>query len=283
MRQKYAFILVLAGLFLTPLTANAETPLERGTYLMRGIVACGNCHTPKAADGTPIADRELAGGLVIDAPIFRAVASNITPDKETGIGNWTDQDIIDAIRNGRRPDGRLIGPPMAIAFYRKMSDTDVKAIVAYLRSVKPVSHKVEASTYRVPLPSSYGPTVTRVPSPPLGNPVAYGRYLADIGHCMECHTPMVRGRLDLTRIGAGGREIGAFPSGSVITANLTPANKDGMAHWTDAQVATAIREGVRPDGRRLVLLMAFDWYRHINDRDMAALTAYLRTLPAARP
>src|SRR5262249_3909148 len=100
-----------------------ETPLERGTYLMQSIVACGNCHTPKDRDGQPIADRELVGGFVINAPIFHSVSPNITPDKETGIGNWTDDQIVDAIRNGKRPDGTIIGPPMPIAYYRNLSDT----------------------------------------------------------------------------------------------------------------------------------------------------------------
>lgn len=281
MKQALTMFLVLSACLLQP--ARAETPLERGTYLMRGVVACGNCHTPKGPDGAPIPGMELAGGFAIDAPVFRAVASNITPDKETGIGAWTDQEIIDAIRNGRRPGGRVLGPPMPYEFYRRMSDADVKAIVAYLRAAKPVSNKVEASTYRIPLPPTYGPTVTRVPSPPMGNPIAQGKYLVDIGHCLDCHTPIVRGRPDMTRMGAGGFELGLPNGGKVVSANLTSANPDGMAKWTDAQVARAIREGVRPDGRRLQPPMAFDWYRHINDRDMSAMIAYLRTLPAARP
>ena len=281
MKHALTMFLALSVWLLQP--ARAETPLERGTYLMRGVVACGNCHTPKGPDGAPIPGMELAGGFAIDAPVFRAVASNITPDKETGIGAWTDQEIIDAIRNGRRPGGRVLGPPMPYEFYRRMSDTDVKAIVAYLRAAKPVSNKVEASTYRIPLPPTYGPTVTRVPSPPMGNPIAQGKYLVDIGHCLDCHTPIVRGRPDMTRMGAGGFELGLPNGGKVVSANLTSANPDGMAKWTDAQVARAIREGVRPDGRRLQPPMAFDWYRHINDRDMSAMIAYLRTLPAARP
>ncbi len=126
-----------------------ETPLERGKYLMSSIVACGNCHTPKGPSGRAIADQELSGGTVFDAPVFHAVSANITPDKETGIGNWTDEQIINAIRNGKRPDGTTIGPPMPIAFYRGMSDSDVHAIVAYLRQVKPISNKVEKSTYKI--------------------------------------------------------------------------------------------------------------------------------------
>ncbi|MSP02133.1 MAG: c-type cytochrome [Acetobacteraceae bacterium] len=172
---------------------------------------------------------------------------------------------------------------MAIEFYRKMSDNDVNAIVAYLRSVKPIRNQVEKSTYKIPLPEAYGPPVTKVPDPPRGNKVMYGRYLADIGHCMECHTPMAKGQLDMTRVGAGGRELPAIPGGVVVTPNLTPANPDGISHWTNAQVKDSITKGVRPDGRALVRLMAFDWYKNIEGRDLDALVAYLRTLKAAKP
>jgi mono/diheme cytochrome c family protein len=262
----------------------AETPLDRGTYLMRGIVACGNCHTPKGPDGHALADQELSGGLAIDAPVFHAVAPNITPDQETGIGKWTDAQIIDAIRNGKRPDGSTIGPPMAIPFYAHMSDTDARAIVAYLRAVKPIHHQVEKSSYKIPLPPSYGPHVPHVANTPRQNHLAYGRYLTTIGHCLECHTPqMPSGELDMSKLGAGGRELPAFPSGMTVSANLTPANPNGIAHWTDAQIEAAITIGVRPDGRHLTLLMAFDWYKHIAKTDLDAVVAYLRTLPAATP
>ncbi len=264
--------------------AHAETPLERGAYLVNGIVACGNCHTPKGADGVALPDQELAGGLVIDLPVFHAVAPNITPDKATGIGGWSDEQIIDAIRNGRRPDGTIIGPPMPIDFYRNMSDSDVRAIVAYLRSVKPIAHRVEKSTYKIPLPPSYGPPVVHVADVPVTDRIAYGHYLANVAHCMECHTPISpKGELEMARIGAGGRELPAFPAGVVRSANLTPANPDGIAHWSDAQVKEAITGGVRPDGRRLVLLMAFDWYKNVSPTDLDAVVAYLRTLKPATP
>ena len=259
--------------------AAADSPLERGKYLMNSIVACGNCHTPKGPNGKAIATMELAGGVEINAPIFHAVGSNITPDKDTGIGNWTDAQIIEAIRNGKRPDGTIIGPPMPIAFYRDMSDTDVKAIVAYLRSVKPIKNQVEKSTYKIPLPPNYGPPVTHVADVPRTNTVAYGKYLATgLGHCMDCHTPLVQGRNDMTRIGAGGNTFESPLGGLIIAANLTPGNPDGIAHWTNDQVKKAITDGIRPDGRPLVRLMAFDWYKNIDNADLNALVAYLRSL-----
>ena len=280
MRYSNAITGAAFSVIATVCAAHAETPLERGTYLMHGIVACGNCHTPKGPDFKPLIDQELGGGFVIEAPVFRAVASNITPDKETGIGGWTDDQIVEAIRNGTRPDGTTIGPPMPIAFYRDMSDGDVKAIVAYLRAVKPVQNKVERSSYKIPLPPSYGPTVRHVSDPPAGDRLAYGHYLAGaLGHCLDCHTPLLRtGQNDMTRLGAGGNDLPG-PGNTVVTSsNLTPGNPKGIASWTDAQVKTAIRTGHRPDGSPLVGPMAFDWYQNISDADLEILVGYLRSL-----
>jgi len=278
---------VLLGLGIGALAATraqAETIVERGAYLMNSIVACGNCHTPKAADGKAIANMELAGGVVINAPIFRAVAPNITPDIETGIGDWTEAQIIRAIREGKRADGTVIGPPMPIAFYRQMSDNDARALAAYLRTVKPIKNKTEKSTYKIPLPPNYGPLLIQVPDVPRADRRAYGEYLANgLGHCMDCHTPLLPdGRNDMTKVGAGGREIETFTGSMVTTSNLTPANAAGISHWTDAQVRTAITAGMRPD-RPLVRLMAFDWYKNLRANDLDALVAYLRGLKPATP
>jgi mono/diheme cytochrome c family protein len=275
----FAFFAVMT----TALSAQAaEADLARGQYLLNGIVACGNCHSPRGPDGKVAPAEALSGGLVIETPAFRAVGSNITPDKETGIGAWTDAQIVTAIREGRRPDGSLIGPPMPIEFYRHMSDNDVRAIVAALRATPPVRHAVDKSHYNIPLPPSYGPPVGHVADVSPASPTAYGKYLSDIGHCMECHTPREQGRLDFTRLGGGGQPLPAPTGGVVPSANLTPGNPDGMAHWTNGQVTAVLTTGVRPDGRRLVPLMAFDWYKTVRDSDLNALVAYLRTLKPVR-
>jgi mono/diheme cytochrome c family protein len=276
----YVIALVLAGSAAWSIAARADALTDRGAYLMRSVVACGNCHTPKGPEG---ADKELSGGQAIDSPVFHAVPSNITPDPETGIGKWTDTQIIDAIRNGRRPDGTIIGPPMPIAFYRGMSDGDVKAIVAYLRQVKPIANKTEPSTYGIPLPASYGAPVTSAPEVAQTDKLAYGQYLATgLGHCMECHTPQFEGRTDLTRLGAGGNPFGAPGGGVILSPNLTPANTHGVAAWSDAGVKKAIQEGVRPDGSVLVRLMAFDYYKNIAPDDMDALVLFIRSLKPAQ-
>jgi mono/diheme cytochrome c family protein len=259
-------------------TAFAESRVARGRYLVEGIAGCGNCHTPQGPQG-PIAGKTLAGGLVVeDGPPYTAISANITPDRATGIGRWTDAQIATAIREGRRPDGSLIGPPMPIDLYRDISDADVAAIVAYLRTVKPVRSKVAKSTYRIPLPPNYGPPVGKVPDVPRNDKVAYGRYLAGpLGHCIECHsTPDANGVPDRqNKLGAGGM-VFPGPWGQSVAANITPT---GLSKYTDAQLKKIISTGVRPDGSRLKPPMGIAYYARMSDADLDALVAWLRTLP----
>jgi mono/diheme cytochrome c family protein len=268
-----AFSLTLCAL---SVAAQAETRLQRGKYLMRTIVACGNCHTPQTPKG-PARGRELAGGTPFEEPFGTAYASNITPHRKTGIGKWTDKQIIKAIREGVRPDGSIIGPPMPIALYRGMSDADAKAIVAYLRRVKPIDNTVPKSTYKVPLPPSYGPPVAKVKTPSRRAKLKYGAYLAGpLGHCIECHsTPDAKGVPDfVNKTGGGGMPFNG-PWGISYAANITPT---GIGKWSNAQIRTAIAKGVRPDGVKLKPPMAFHYYKGINRADLDALVAYLRTL-----
>jgi mono/diheme cytochrome c family protein len=260
-----------------PAAAQGVKLLERGTYLMESIVACANCHIQRDK-GKPLFDRGLSGGLLFDEEPFKAYASNITPDKETGIGNWTDAQLVKAIREGIRPDGSLIGPPMPITFYRGMADDDVRAIVAYLRAQAPVKNAVPKSEYRIKLPPNYGPAIKRkVVAPSPTDSRKYGAYLAGpLGHCLDCHTPWVKGIPDMKRAGAGGNPFKG-PWGVSVARNLTP-HASGLKGWSDAEIARAIREGVRKDGSELKPPMAFGWYKNINDGDMKALISYLRSL-----
>lgn len=271
---------VLAALALTlAVSARAETPVERGRYLVETIAGCGNCHTPRGPGGVFDASKDLAGGFVIDEKPFRAVTSNITQDKETGIGAWTDAQIARAIREGIRPDGSLIGPPMPFGLYRGISDSDLAAMVAYLRTVKPVSNKVEKSVYRIPLPPAYGPPVASVPDVPRADKVKYGEYLAGpIGHCVECHTPMGKdGRHDWSRIGQGGMEFNG-PWGVSVARNITPHPDDGLGKWSNAEIKRAITQGISKNGAKLYPPMAFSLYAKVKDADLDAIVAYLRTL-----
>ena len=180
--------------------------LERGTYLMNSIVACGNCHAQRDKQGRPIAELGLSGGEVFDEKPFKAYAANITPDPETGIGKWTEAQLVRGIREGIRPDGSLIGPPMPIHMYRGISDDDARALVAYLRAQPPVKNVVPKSIYHIKLPRSYGPPIKKtIVAPSRNNQVKYGAYLAGpLGHCIDCHTPYNDRGMDMQRIGAGG-------------------------------------------------------------------------------
>jgi mono/diheme cytochrome c family protein len=262
-----------------PAWPQAAGSVDRGRYLMDGVLACGNCHFPRGPQGQPLADRGLSGGMLFDEGPIKAYASNITPDAATGIGKWTDAQLAKAIREGIRPDGSLIGPPMPVEFYRHLSDADLADVIAWLRAQPAVNNAVPKSTYAMPLPPSYGPPVGRVAKPAKTDKIRYGKYLADIGHCMECHTPRApTGALVTASWGAGGQVFNG-PWGASVARNLT-SHEAGLKGWTDAQIETAIRTGVSRNGQPLKPPMAFQHYKNISAEDMAALVAYLRTLPA---
>jgi mono/diheme cytochrome c family protein len=251
---------------------HAEAQETRGRYLVDHLAACGNCHTPRGQDG-----KYLAGGEHIKHEDFDAVSSNITPDDETGIGKWTDDQIVRAIRDGLRPDGSLIGPAMPSVQYRELADEDVWAIVAYLRTVPAVHNLVtEKSKYDFALPASWGPPVGHVTAPPPEERVAYGAYLAGpVGRCMICHTEHAAN----SPVGGGGVPFYG-PWGVSVSANITP---EGIGDWTDAEVERAIRTGVAKDGRKLLPPMPFAIYEGIKPGDMTAIIAYLRSLPGSKP
>jgi mono/diheme cytochrome c family protein len=266
---------MIAGL---SMSAAADTPVERGRYLVESIAGCGNCHSLQDANG-PVPGKELAGGPPMKEAVFEAYPPNLTPDRETGLGGWSDEEIVRAVREGRSRDGRIMGPPMPFGLYRGIADDDVKAIVAYLRTVKPVVNKVPATVYRMPLPDSWGPPVAGVQAPALSDLVAYGAYLAGpVGHCVECHTPIsAKGELQLARLGAGTREF-AGPWGVSISRNITPA---ALGDWTDAEIKQAITTGVSRDGSRLMPPMGYGFYAKMTDEDLGALVAWLRSLKSA--
>lgn len=258
--------------------AQDDAQMVRGKYLAEGVVACANCHIARGDKGQPLFDKGMSGGMLFEDAAFKAYAPNITPDPETGIGKWTDAQLAKAIREGIRPDGRLIGPPMPIEFYRNMSDSDLAAIIAYVKAQPPVKHVVPKSSYNFPLPPNYGPPLAHVQAPSSADTLKYGEYLANIGHCMECHTPRnSKGMLVTSRLGAGG-QVFPLPDGrKAVSANLTP-HESGLKNWTDAQIMQTIRTGIDKDGHHLKPIMAFGWYKNINDSDMKALVAYLRSL-----
>jgi cytochrome c553 len=238
----------------------AQTYRERGAYLVNAVAVCGNCHTPHDSANDPLPDMELAGGREFDIEAGHIVGPNITPDRETGIGDWNVGQIVYALRNGKRPDGTPIGPPMPTRFYRQLSDRDAEAIAIYLKSLKPVRHAVARSQYKAVLPSPYGPVVGHVATPRDGPDL-------DLGH-----------------IGAGGRAFPDFgnPGTRTVSRNITPDPETGIGKWSDADVKAAILLGHRPDGTKLSRTMPFDAYNGMSSDDVNAIVDYLRTLRPLR-
>jgi mono/diheme cytochrome c family protein len=259
---------LVAVLVLASAGARADgAVVERGKYLVT-IGICQGCHMPNLAGG-----RRTGGNI----------SANITPDRETGIGAWTDEQIIEAVRNGKRPDGSRVRPSMGVFWYHDLSDTDMRAIVAYLRSVPPVRLKHERSPEAGTLPV-LRPPVDSVADIPRTDKVAYGHYLATaVAHCMTCHTPRGQGQPDLTKLGAGGNTNNVPGGGVAISANLTPSNPNGIAKWTDDQVMQAITEGIRPDGSKLIPVMDFEFYKQLKPEDLEAIVAFLRSLKPVPP
>ena len=283
-RRTIVFAARLLALVANAAPTQAETYRERGAYLVTTLGACGNCHTPHDPQNRPVAGMELAGGREFDISLGHIVGPNITPDRATGIGAWSDGQIVYALRNGKRPDGSIIGPPMPIEMYRGLSDRDAQAIATYLRNLPPIRHEVARSRYNFPLPPSYGPVVGHVEEPDREDKIAYGAYLAGpVAHCLECHTPRDKGKLALDRLGVGGREFPDFdnPGAVTISRDITP---EGIGQWSDADVKGAILVGKRPDGNKLSRVMPFAAYNGMTSDDVNAIVDYLRTLkPVTAP
>ncbi|MFC5067570.1 c-type cytochrome [Flaviflagellibacter deserti] len=147
MKKSKAFIASFAAMLMLAGPAFAQSQVKRGEYLA-SIMDCGGCHTPGMFLGKPDFSRALAGsevgfqipGLGIFYP------ANLTPDTDTGLGAWTEQEIITAVRTGTRPDGRILSPAMPWRSYAALNDADASALATYLKSIKPVSNKVTEIT-----------------------------------------------------------------------------------------------------------------------------------------
>jgi mono/diheme cytochrome c family protein len=264
-------------------SVQAQAPLERGKYLVEGILTCGNCHTPRGEKGVlDTAKRHAGGPQVWETDEYKVRPSNITPDKATGIGGWTAEQVKVAIRDGKRPNGAQISPQMPSAFYKIFTPSDLDAVVAYVLSIPPVSHKVDPPVYKVKkmtvdvLPGAAKP----LPAKEMGDPVKKGFYLATIGHCMECHTPVKNGHRDFKNaLGTGGERFPG-PWGESVSRNITSHKENGIGAWSDDEIKRAITQGVRKDGTKLRPPMGFQWYATMTDADLSAIVAYLRTVPA---
>jgi len=273
--------LVIALSAVMPASASAQSALvKRGDYLVNTIMTCQNCHTPIGPKG-PDFSKAFSGGLQFDEPPFKVTASNITQDKETGIGSWTDAQIKTLLRTGKRPDGVQVAEVMPTSFYGIVTERDMDAIVVYLRTLKPIKNKVPAPVYKIPLPHHAFPGSEKpYTEAMLKDKVKNGFYLVTIGHCMECHTPFgKKGKDFVGDLGKGGMEFPG-PWGKSVSRNITSSKTKGIGAWTDAQIKTAITKGIDEDGKHLKPPMGYPYYDRMTAADLDAVVAYLRTVPA---
>lgn len=272
-----------------------DDQLEQGEYLAT-IAGCISCHTPQLDVYDPIlnedfsleelrtlalfeasaADRErlLSGGRPFDlGPAGIIYTANLTPDEETGLGSWSDEEIKLALQTGVNADGRRLHPVMPL--YTRMAEEDLDALIAFLRSLEPIENEVE-EYFEMPIPPG------EVPEEPIERPdpedlAARGEYLVAIMACEHCHTP-----LDLEtgapleeKFLAGGQPYEG-PWGIVYSGNITP-HETGIGEWTEAEIKRAITTGVRINGRRLGL-MPWQYYAALQPEDLDAIVHYLQNV-----
>jgi len=255
--------------------------VARGEYIVRNAAACGGCHS--ANERNP--DGPLSGGTEFkDWRLGTIRASNLTSDSATGLGTWTEADIVRALRYGQRKDGRILAPVMPYDWLNRMSDVDAFAVAQYLKSLPPVHNEVRQSPNLVfkaarLFMAPKDPVAVMVP--PRGPTAAYGNYLADhVALCAHCHTPRsgIRDQYDDKLPYAGDASPAKnFP---VNPSNITPDSATGIGRWTEADFVRTMRTGVNPAGDTLHPIMPWRAIRRMTDDDLRAMYLYLRTVPA---
>lgn len=242
-----------------------EAALERGKHIVNSVASCISCHGPN-----------LEGEAFIDGmPIGRVVASNLTAGAG-GVGaRYTDEDWGRALRHGVGNDGQALLPMMPVDSYHYMSEADLGATVAYLKSVPPVDHELEptalAFTGNIILgvlsfgefPVSY---LVDAPDPvaerPSGVSVEHGEYLSWLGSCRHCHGDELNG--------------GQVDPEALIGPNLTPGGH--LGEWSEADFVSAMRSGLRPDGSAIDPFMPWPNFGGMTDEELRSLWAYLQSL-----
>lgn len=265
--------------------------LARGKYLVEHVTICFDCHAERnLADwGGPVkSGRQGVGGFIWNEQLgFPGVlaASNITPDRDTGLGNWTDGEILRAIREGVDREGKALFPIMPYGHFRSLSDDDGKAIVAYLRTLQPLRYEKPKKALNMPLPFIEKfipqPIETPVAAPDRSDEVAYGKYLTTIASCAECHTPKDAQGNPLPGMDfAGGWEMHA-PNFRVVTANITPHPDTWVGKATKEQFIDrfhALRSYTPAEAKGNNTLMPWLTYSGMTREDLGAVYEYLKTV-----
>jgi len=280
--------------------ASAETidrtpaRLERGKYLVESALGCMDCHGRRDLQrfGGPLTGPAGAGGWCFGPEQGfpgTICASNLTPDPETGLGAWSDGEILRALREGVDRHGRGLFPMMPYTEYSVLSDEDARAVVAYLRNLPPVKNPVPKPEIKFPV-SFFVKMVPRplegaVPEPDRRDRVAYGKYLARVGGCQVCHTPVDGRHQPLAgQQFSGGQEF-KLPGGGVVrSGNLTP-HATGLGDRDEKAFVGMIKAfaipasdlpAVRPEDNTVMPWLA---RAAMTEEDLGAIYAYLRTVP----
>ena len=290
------FVVLRRGLFLfcalvasrVVAHAQADDLAAKGQYIFALAGGCA-CHTqPK---GTP-----NAGARAFPIPFGTVYSTNITQDKETGLGAWTDQQIYDAMVKGIRRDGSRILPVMPYERYSGMAQDDMKALIAFLRTLKPVRKATPELKSWAPFARSIGmPLFLKVfgnfanaPARAPQSGIERGRYLVDhVSLCGDCHTPRNSiGVPNRSRYLAGaGKKIG--PLGNAMP-NVTPDKETGIGEWKREDIVELLISGTKPDLDNVQGLMAEViqgtplGYKDMKKEDALAIADYLKSVPAIK-
>jgi len=260
-------------------SAHAQGDAKRGEYLARAG-GCVGCHTEDKRGAVP-----FAGGRALATPFGTFYGPNITPDPQAGIGRWTEADFVRAMREGVRPDGANFFPAFPYPSFTKIGDADLRDLWAYLRTLPPSSQASRPHDLKFPfgfrfavtgwkwLFFSPGPFVPDAKATPAVNRGAY--LVQALGHCGECHTPRnFLGGPRRDRFLAGGKG----PEGKEV-ANLTPTR---LKRWNDDELTEFLTTGTKPDDKMAGEAMGeviANTTSKLTPEDLAAVIAYLRTLP----
>ncbi|MEO6721551.1 MAG: hypothetical protein ABIN67_14375 [Ferruginibacter sp.] len=257
--------------------------LQHGKYLVNNILYCFSCHSPRnwdLAGAPPIVEKQGSGGDVLfEDSTTKIIAPNITPDKETGAGTWTDDMLARSIREGIGHDGRVLSSEMPYEqSFRYLSDEDLASVIVYLRSLPAIHHVVPATKLSAGIKSwlekSFNPLTQSVAAPDLSDSIKRGAYLVKLGDCMGCHTTF-NGDYSPGIFG-GGFDINLLGH-KAFSANIT-FDPSGINYGAEAFIFV-IRTG---KGGTLSPIMPWVAFKNMNDTDLKAIYAYLSTLPHAQ-
>jgi mono/diheme cytochrome c family protein len=259
-------------------TDAAADGVQRGEYLARAG-DCVACHTAPGGQA-------YAGGLVIETPFGGIASPNITPDKATGIGGWSDDEFYRAMHDGLGRKGEFLYPAFPFTSFTKVTKEDALAIKAYLFSLAPVSAPRQPNTLRFPFNIRQSLLVWRElffrpgtfePNAAASSQVNRGAYLVEgLAHCGECHTPRnVLGGAETSQKLAGA-EIAGW-----VAPNVSSDVRQGIGDWTNDQLVSFLKTGAAPQGVVFGPMadVVHDSLRYLTDEDIRAMVAYLRTTP----